>query len=487
MADTIIFERIDGGDTETPLPEARGAAAVVVHGFGWGGIDGGVGLARIRLRAADGAAPAPPAFAIGDAAIPLVQAYSYGPAVYAPGVGDAAVPITGHGYATAHFGAGAIRVRGFGLGHTDDDVQPPPVFADTVEAIYDVLALQTAGAQQETAVCNDTLAVTSRRASKGVFHNAQADDLAFADRLSAVYRMLVEESLSFGTALSGRAIAVVIDRLRLAGEVASWAEGVAAVTSALAFEVLADIRAKEQITDTLALNAAAAAVYTAMERLVDDLLLAETVGGGARLSVALTDALALSIAANSSGQAVAAIRDGLAFALHLDLDDGRYTAAVINTLSKGTSSYTHYPFNSFGRFAGRYYGMAPDGLRRLEGDTDDGAPINARIRLAFTNLGAMQQKRMQAAYLAYTASGELRLKVIVAGADGQKEAHCYRLREQPAEVPTNARIQIGQGLKTAHWGFELEAIDGAAFYLDALELVPIMLEQKMNGQGGGLY
>ena len=95
-----------------------------------------------------------------------------------------------------------------------------------------------------------------------------------------------------------------------------------------------------------------------------------------------------------------------------------------------------------------------------------------------------QLKRMVAAYLGYSSTGDLRLKTITIQPDGVKRADHYRLLAQPG-APREARIKVGQGLRSVYWGFEVEAIGGAAFAIDLIELQPIVVEQRIQGQGGG--
>ena len=68
--------------------------------------------------------------------------------------------------------------------------------------------------------------------------------------------------------------------------------------------------------------------------------------------------------------------------------------------------------------------------------------------------------------------------------DGVKRADHYRLLAQPG-APREARVKVGQGLRSVYWGFEVEAIDGAAFAIDIIDMQPIVVEQRIQGQNGG--
>ncbi len=313
----------------------------------------------------------------------------------------------------------------------------------------------------------------------------------FEDALAVIVMQLVEEGFDIAADPTDNytAVAAVADALVLSGVATTMLEAVNLIVSSLAFRDLAEMLAKEQLSDGITFDAAAANVLTAMAALVDTILAADQGEASALLGVVVGESLAAGDTATGALEAHQAIREGIALTLRLSLDSGQYVAYVLNTESKGLTTYQNYPFNSFAKVGGEngaYYGMTHDGIRLLEGPDDDGTAINGRIRLAFTNMGTGREKRMLAAYLGYTSTGALRLKAIVQDpASGQKHAHYYRLNAQPAAAPTAARVQIGQGLKSVYWAFEIEAIGGAEFMLDVVEMLPLVVETRVPGEGGG--
>lgn len=312
--------------------------------------------------------------------------------------------------------------------------------------------------------------------------------IGFADAMAVVLRELVEEGFEFNGDLTDNytAIGRVMDALMLAGSASTQLEARNAIVVALAMQVLLDMFAKEQLTDSVAFNAAAGDVLVAMQQLVDGILLEASTEATATIGTLVRDTLGVEDEPATALEAHTAIRDSIAFTLRLNLDSGEYVAYVMNTVNKALSSYTQFPFNSFASFNGTDYGMTPDGIRRLGGADDDGEAINSRFRLAFTNLGTGALKRMRAAYLGLTSTGDLRLKVIVVNPnDKKREAHYYRLRATPSDGPVPVRMKIGEGLRTVYWGFEVESIDGVQWVIDQMQLFPIILEQRMDGEGGG--
>lgn len=314
------------------------------------------------------------------------------------------------------------------------------------------------------------------------------ESVAFDDAMAVILRELVNAGFEFGGDVTDNytAIGRVTDALRMTGVATTQLEARNAIIVSLAVQALADMFAKEQLTDGIAFDVAAAQVLVAMQRLVETIEAEATQTDTMTLAVMLADSVALTAEPGSVLEAHEALRAGVAFSLRLALDSGQYVAYVMNTASKGLTSYENYPFNSFLQFGDAEYGMTPDGIRRLGGPDDDGDAINARFRLAFTNLGTSALKRMRAAYLGLSSTGDLRLKVIIVNPKTrQREAHWYRLRSTPSGGPMPVRLKIGEGLRTVYWGFEIETIDGAQFEIDMLQLLPIILEERMDGEGGG--
>jgi hypothetical protein len=156
-----------------------------------------------------------------------------------------------------------------------------------------------------------------------------------------------------------------------------------------------------------------------------------------------------------------------------------FTGWVMNTEGEmPLSEYTDYNFNSFCRVGDKFYGAADDGLYLLDGATDNGAPINAAVRTMMIDFGSPVQKRMRNAYLGYTASGKLLLRVRTVD-NGQMNEQWYEAKELPAQAPREQMVRIGRGLRSRYWQFELVNIDGADFEVDTLELHPVYLNRRV--------
>lgn len=142
------------------------------------------------------------------------------------------------------------------------------------------------------------------------------------------------------------------------------------------------------------------------------------------------------------------------------------------------SEYRGFDFNSFACIGGRYFAAGDEGLYTLGADSDDGAPIDAHVRSMMLDFGSTRQKRVVAAYLGYTAEGNVVLKVRSVD-DGRLTEHWYRAQEVTADAPREGYKPLGRGMKSRYWQFELANVDGADFELDKLELYPLQLGRRV--------
>lgn len=142
------------------------------------------------------------------------------------------------------------------------------------------------------------------------------------------------------------------------------------------------------------------------------------------------------------------------------------------------SQYENFGFNSFANVGGEYFAASEDGLYRLGADQDDGQPIDAAVGSMMLDMGTSRQKRVQAAYIGYTASGRIMLKVRSED-DGQVVEDWFEAQQQTAAAPRNQMVRIGRGLRSRYWQFELMNVQGADFELDSLEMYPVPLNRRV--------
>jgi hypothetical protein len=169
------------------------------------------------------------------------------------------------------------------------------------------------------------------------------------------------------------------------------------------------------------------------------------------------------------------ISDSLLSSVYINLGAEQYFGYVLSTHAPHPiSTYSNFPFNSLAEFNGQYYAAAEDGIYRLfSSDTDQGQPIQATIRTLLFDFIKTNLKSFQTAYLGWTSSGDLYLKLRTTGPTGALTETIYR-------VESNAsRVKIGKGLRSRYWQFELVNIDGADFDLDTIEFHPVLLTRRV--------
>jgi len=152
---------------------------------------------------------------------------------------------------------------------------------------------------------------------------------------------------------------------------------------------------------------------------------------------------------------------------------------VMNT--EGTqpiSEYDNFEFNSVTTFKKEFYGTSDAGLYVLNADDDAGTNITSELSSLMLDMGTSRMKRIRSAYLGYTAENDLVLKVRSVS-DGQLSEHWYKGCEVVSDAPREGLVQVGQGLKSRYWQFELTNVDGGDFEIDQLELHPLFLGRRV--------
>lgn len=137
---------------------------------------------------------------------------------------------------------------------------------------------------------------------------------------------------------------------------------------------------------------------------------------------------------------------------------------VCNTLNGAVSEYTRHDFQSI---TPTHAGSAL-GLYAFGGDTDDGLPIVADIRLPPTLRGSTLKKHLDMVYLSMTGTGSAQLTVF-----GKTENWTYQF---PLRDSGQTRCKPGGGIRENYLGFGLTTPQGQAFTLDRVEV--LLLESK---------
>lgn len=347
---------------------------------------------------------------------------------------------------------------------------------------------------------------------------ALADELSGAIRaqlaLPETVRLLDELETSLVVSIPLLTTATLLDRL---GSIAALVFGeTATVTDSAALGATVRVIGAEAlqataISELLAVLGVSLDEQTTLEALLQspqirDVLLEETatLTDAQRLGVQLVLAASEQLAVSDTGELVVSIlarlnetvslndlatvsistwlnlTDGAAFIARLPLDDGDYQAWVMNAETTGTTQYTHFPMNSLFTFQGVPYGVSETGLYRLEGETDDGDPINSVVATGDMNFGTSREKNIPRCYLYLTQTEQVVLKTI-SSRQGSRHETYYELAERTTDSTdddTYRRVPLGRGVRGVWWRFELHALDGATINLDGAEIRPVVLSRR---------
>lgn len=279
-----------------------------------------------------------------------------------------------------------------------------------------------------------------------------------------------------------RYLARLIDSLLATGQVSTYADAVQQLAAAVIATTEASAFALAALHDTAAAQDVVVDQLRLIARLVDTALAADEASTKQRMTVVLADESTAAGTLDTTLSAFQLLQQGAQAAITLQLDSGVYVAWTYNMKSAGVTRYENYPFNSFAKLGNDYYGLTSTGLYRLGGDTDDGAPIKAKLRLGMTDMGTRKMKRLPEVFMGYTGDGRMVLRVIyVDDKTGEKVGADYLMKPRPAGSKRESRFEPGKGLVATDFDFELENIDGADFSVTNIEFYPMVVDRRTRG------
>lgn len=328
------------------------------------------------------------------------------------------------------------------------------------------------------------LAAEARSALQALI--ALQDGCALADVATLVRQLVAVEAIDTVDAVGvlRRQIERVVDAVILLGDVESKLVAREAVTAAIALEAIALRGWQFDETESATFRAEAMQTLRQVQALVESIDTVAVADMTARFTLLLDEAVALEAVAASNARFFELLQDGAAFHAAFALRGERYVAWALNAKTgAGVSRYEGFGFNSFAAFEvggmTRYFGAMDDGVHQLGGDTDNGAPIAAKVRSAMANFGTTRMKRMAMIYLGLTCDGELVLKQIITSPKGVKEAFWYTLEGRPAQALREDRVKPDGGLESVYWQWELTNVDGANFNIDTMAFVPMVISRSV--------
>jgi hypothetical protein len=138
---------------------------------------------------------------------------------------------------------------------------------------------------------------------------------------------------------------------------------------------------------------------------------------------------------------------------------------VVNMETGASSQYDDYGFESFfqDENTGEYFGVAEDGIYRLDGDNDAGVDINSLLEIGSSNYGTHRIKKSTGLYVGCSSTGKLYMKVVTDGVE-----RIYQMTNHSATVQIH-KIPISHRQLGTQWNLTLMNADGDDFDVSTID------------------
>lgn len=341
--------------------------------------------------------------------------------------------------------------------------------ADLVEARELLNAVSRAAMSDSVAVSSTLLA-------------AVADSLKLDDKLKLVLEAVISDQATLAALCAGDRLVTtaVVDALLLSRSVETSVAAMAVLSDALALQDVLRLVQEGEVEDAVDVATALEVLVRALESVVSEAVFADDVAGLAIVSVLVPEVFELGSDPQAIALRLAAVEDGLDFAVSFAFDGEPYFAISMNAANRGVTEYVNFEFNSVATFNETLYGASDAGLYRHGGDTDAGVPIAAYLRTVMQRLAQGQVPGVSDAYLGFRGDGQLQLKVVVrAPRGGEQKGYVFDLIQSPADAPLPGRFKIGKGLQSVYMAFELGNVAGSDFAIDVMEIRPLVSYRRL--------
>jgi hypothetical protein len=151
-----------------------------------------------------------------------------------------------------------------------------------------------------------------------------------------------------------------------------------------------------------------------------------------------------------------------------------YKGWVMNSENFAVTNYGNYKFTDMALLNGQYLGVMDDGVYLLEGNTDSGANIGARLTTAALEFGTSSLKTITQMYLGFRGDGD----VILIMTSDEDETTYYQLNTIDSTLHTD-RLTGAKGQVGRYWQFEIISNDSTKLDLDTFEVHPIVWGRKL--------
>lgn len=356
-----------------------------------------------------------------------------------------------------------------------------PARADVWPTLVDTLAASTTARGDALANLIDRLVASASLSVGATLAGRASDGVTFTDRTIAAWNLLAQDSInSADTAVAHvRKVSAIIDALVATGQCSSTNQALAACVTALAMQALASQGFSATAVDSIALADTAASIAAVLAEALDSFVAGDSIAPILRVSVVGSETIGVGDDLSALLRANVDLADGLLVFASLRVGGDEWTGWLLNATTKAASTYTNTEFDSLCEFQGLHFGAGRNGLVQFGGTSDSGGPIPVAVGSFLMDLNIGTLKRCPDAWLAVTNTGDVVLKVKTREPlTGVACEDWYAPRRGPAINEGKAHVEIGRGLKSHFWGYELVNVDGSSLDLNGIELRPIALTRR---------
>ena len=149
----------------------------------------------------------------------------------------------------------------------------------------------------------------------------------------------------------------------------------------------------------------------------------------------------------------------------------------MNLLNRAISTYNNYNFDSIANFNGTLFGATTTGIYQLDGNTDNGADIDSKIKTGSMDFGDTFIKYAKDVWITFRSDGYLTLKILV---DEDATAPIQKQTTIISSTIIEERLKPPRGLRGRFYTIELKNFAGADFDIDSLNLLVESIRRKVR-------
>lgn len=310
--------------------------------------------------------------------------------------------------------------------------------------------------------------------------SALSDTAAIADIIQQAINQIVSDSASGAETFSLGAALALIDVADAVATHTSTYNSVMLVAELIATIEAYNSVAGEDIVESGALTDAYTALVKALVNTLESAQAVDTNTALVHVMQAAADSATATTEITSTGSLLnALLADGVVATVRINIGGELFTGWVLNadTLAPSEYQFADLSFNSACKHGDRYLMAADDGIYQFT-DEVGVETVMTYIKTGRMDFGSDKHKRVINSYMVYSSTKQMRLKVTTSE-NGQIRTHTYQMTPFASNETTDTRrFDIGKGLKSRYWQFEIVG-EGGDDEFDEIGMLPVILSRRI--------